>query len=125
MATTRKSERGRKAEHAGRLAETLAALSLAVKFYRIAARRFRCPAGEIDLIARNPAGVLCFVEVKRRASDAAAVAAVGPHQRRRIRKAAEIFLAGKKPPRGVRFDVISVAPGRWPRHIRDAWRPDE
>jgi putative endonuclease len=25
--------------------------------------------------------------------------------------------------KGVRFDAILIAPGRWPLHLKDAWRP--
>ena len=50
---------------AGLFAETLAALALRLCGWRILARRFRTPVGEIDIIARRR-GVIAFVEVKRR-----------------------------------------------------------
>jgi Holliday junction resolvase-like predicted endonuclease len=50
----------RKAERRGRRSETLAAVLLMLKFYRILGRRVRTHAGEIDLVARSPAGVICF-----------------------------------------------------------------
>src|ERR1700691_629904 len=59
-------ESRRKAERRGRSSETLAALLLMCKFYRILGRRVRTHAGEIDLVARSPSGVICFIEVKAR-----------------------------------------------------------
>jgi putative endonuclease len=116
-------ERGHAAERSGRRAELAAEILLRCKFYRILARRMRNRAGEIDIVAKDLRGIVCFVEVKTRPGALASVEAVTVKQRGRIQRAAEIYLAGKKPPRGVRFDVISIVPGRLPRHIRDAWRP--
>jgi putative endonuclease len=120
-----KSERGRNAERRGRFAEFMAEIMLRAKGYRILARRMRNAAGEIDLIAKTLADVICFVEVKTRPDTDKAVAAVSSRQRARIVRAAEIYLAGRKGVRGVRFDVVCFVPCRLPRHIRDAWRPDE
>jgi putative endonuclease len=61
-----KLERRQKAEAHGRRSETLAALYLACKLYRVIGRRVKTRAGELDLIAVSPSGVLCFVEVKAR-----------------------------------------------------------
>ncbi|MCR4283578.1 MAG: YraN family protein, partial [Bauldia sp.] len=44
------SEARRAAEKRGRRAETLAAWLLRLKGYRVLARRYKTPAGEIDLI---------------------------------------------------------------------------
>src|SRR6266851_4978697 len=49
----------------GLSAESRAAALLIAKGYRILARRFRTPLGEIDIVARRR-GVLVFVEVKAR-----------------------------------------------------------
>jgi len=123
MATDRFTRSRRKAESRGRSSETLAALLLQLKFYRILGRRVRTKAGEIDLVARAPSGVLCFIEVKARADNRAALESVGPGQRARIQRAASLFVAGKPAlaRKGMRFDIVTVAP--LPRHIRDAWRP--
>jgi putative endonuclease len=120
------TESRRAAERQGRRGEQLAALLLRLKFYRIVARRVRTRAGEIDLVARAPLGPLCFVEVKARPDEARASDAIVPRQQSRIARAAGLYLAGRPElaRRGVRFDVIAVMPGRWPRHLRDAWRPD-
>jgi putative endonuclease len=99
---------------------------LRCKFYRVLGRRVRTPLGEIDLIARAPGGELCFIEVKARALEDAAFEAVTGRQRARIARAAALYLGARPRLRhkGVRFDAILVAPGRLPRHVRDAWRPD-
>lgn len=122
--TARRQARGRRAWNAGRRAETLAALMLMAKGYRIVARRFACPAGEIDLIARR-GRALVFAEVKTRADAGLAGEAISPRQRRRIGRAAEAFL--KSHPGyarfDLRFDAILFGRGGWPRHVCDAWRP--
>jgi putative endonuclease len=116
------SRRGR--ERAGRRAETLAALFLQLKGYVILARRFAVPVGEVDLIARRN-DLLIFVEVKRRLVADMALAALQPRQQLRIARAASIFLQQRPHLRhlGQRFDVIAIAPWRWPLHLEDVWRP--
>ncbi|MEJ1967932.1 MAG: YraN family protein [Rhizomicrobium sp.] len=111
------------AEKRGRSSETLAALLLRLKGYRILGRRVRTHAGEIDLVARSPRGVLCFVEVKARGQSRAALESVAPRQQQRIVRAASLFVAGRPAlaAAAMRFDIVTVAP--LPRHIRDAWRP--
>ncbi len=107
----------------GKRAETLCVWLLRLKGYRILARGFRVPMGEIDIIARR-GSVLAMIEVKARASRALAAEAITPRQRERIRRAAAAYLAQN--PRlaglGVRFDAMLLAPGRPPAHIVDAWR---
>ena len=125
MGRTGHPDRGKAAEKRGRSGETLAALLLRCKFYRILGRRVRTRAGEIDLVAQSPSGVICFVEVKARPEEGLASQAVGTRQRARIARAAEFYLAGRTNAKGVRFDVVSVVPGRLPRHLRDVWRADE
>ncbi|HYM04852.1 MAG TPA: YraN family protein, partial [Stellaceae bacterium] len=93
--------------------------------YRILARRFRVPTGEIDLIARR-GGVVAAIEVKARSNVAAAGEAVSHRQRRRIARALAHFVA-LRPDLArlvLRFDVMLVAPGRLPRHLVDAWHAD-
>ncbi|MGE0714597.1 MAG: YraN family protein [Alphaproteobacteria bacterium] len=113
------------AEALGRRAETHAGWLLRLKGYRILARRWRGPAGEIDLVARR-GGTLAMVEVKARPAAGAAADAVDQRSRRRLARAAAAFLGGRPDLAGlaVRFDVILVVPGRLPRHMTDAWRPD-
>lgn len=113
-------------ESAGRRAEFLAGLWLALKFYRVLGWRVRNAMGEIDLVARSPAGIICFVEVKARPDETQAAEAVTLRQRERISRAALLYLGSRPRMRhnGVRFDVIYIAPGHLPRHVKDAWRPD-
>ncbi|MGB8601831.1 MAG: YraN family protein [Rhizomicrobium sp.] len=120
-----RAARGIAAERQGRWAEVKAVWLLRFKGYRIYARRQRTLAGEIDIIARSLPGVWCFIEVKNRPDPIGAIAAVSRNQRSRIASAAEIFLHQKQAVGPARFDVISVVPGRLPRHFRDAWRPDD
>ena len=106
----------------GLSAESRAAAYLIAKGYRILARRFRTPIGEIDIVARRR-NMLVFVEVKARANLDQAAESVLTHQRRRIIGAAEIWL-GAHPGAAdcdMRFDVVLVAPGALPRHIEAAF----
>lgn len=116
-------ESRRQAYGAGRRAEGIAAWWLRLKGYRVLARGLRLPAGEIDLVARR-GRCLAFVEVKRRATEAAALEAVTPRQRQRIVRAAEAWLAQRPDLAGLdlRFDALLLVPGCWPRHLPDAWR---
>jgi putative endonuclease len=122
-APARKSRQA--AERRGRRGELLASLVLLAKGYRILGRRVRTHLGEIDLVARSPGGVICFIEVKARDAFVDAVGALMPRQQARIARAAEHFLAQRPGLRakGVRFDTITVTRGRLPQHLRDAWRP--
>ena len=103
-------------------AESRAAAFLIAKGFRILARRWRSPLGEIDIIARRRQ-LLVFAEVKARASLDEAAESVNARQRRRIAAAAEVWL-GANPDetvRDIRFDAILVAPGRIPRHVAGAF----
>jgi putative endonuclease len=119
----RRSETGKASEKRGRTAEWKAAILLACKGYRILGRRVKTKSGEIDLIAKSLSGIVCFVEVKARPDETLAAEAVGARQRGRIVRAAAAYLAGK--PAQARFDIITVLPGKLPRHQKDAWRPDD
>jgi putative endonuclease len=106
----------------GRRAEQLAALFLSLKGYRVVLRRVRTGAGEVDLVALK-GDVLAFVEVKHRADVAAGASSVRVRQQRRILAAANAVLARHPEWTGktIRFDVVLMAPGKWPRHILNAW----
>jgi putative endonuclease len=116
---------GQAAERRGRRSELLASFILIAKGYRILGRRVRTRLGEIDLVARSPGGIVCFIEVKARDDVTAAVEAVLPRQQARIARAAAQFMAQRPGLRakGVRFDTITVRRGLFPRHFPDAWRP--
>src|SRR5580658_2879428 len=76
----------------GLSAESRAAMLLIAKGYRIAARRWKTPFGEIDIVAGR-GKTLVFVEVKARASADEAIEAVTERTQRRIVAAAELWLA--------------------------------
>jgi putative endonuclease len=110
------------AELFGRRSETLAAWYLRLKGYRIVARRYKCPVGEIDLVAER-FGTTVFVEVKARSARATEAEAWGAVNRRRLIRAAEHYVA-RHPglvARPQRFDVIFLAPMAWPRHQVNAF----
>jgi putative endonuclease len=114
--------RGALARRSGRRAEAWAALWMMAKGYRILGFRLRTRLGEIDLLAQK-GRVLAVVEVKSRTTLEAALAAVTPEQRDRLRRAGQAA-AGARPrlkDLAVRLDLIALAPGRLPRHRPDAW----
>jgi putative endonuclease len=90
------------------------ALSHLVKLgYSIETKNYRCPFGEIDIIAKEK-GVLVFVEVKTRQSErfGAPKEAVDYHKQQRLVRIALYYLAGlgKKQEQEIcRFDVVSVS----------------
>ena len=81
----------RRAQRRGRLAEWACLWHLRLRGWRIVARGWRCPSGEIDILARR-GKVLAVIEVKSRNELAVAASALAPRQRRRIARAAEAFL---------------------------------
>jgi putative endonuclease len=106
----------------GLSAESRAAVFLIAKGFRILARRWRSPVGEIDIIARRRT-LLVFVEVKARETLDGAAESVSPQQKRRICAAAEAWLAANPDDNihDMRFDAMLVAPGRLPHHITGAF----
>ncbi len=103
-------------------AETRAAAFLMAKGYRILARRFRTPHGEIDLVAKRR-NLVAFVEVKARATLDDAAYAVTPRQQRRIIDAAQAWLMAhpEQAEFELRFDAVLIAPRRLPRHLLAAF----
>jgi len=111
------------ADSRGRYAEGKAAEALEAEGWTVLARRQRTAAGELDLVAERR-GLLAFVEVKARATLAAAAISLGPRQRARLMQAAEAWLAvnpghGEA---GIRFDVMVVDAAGQVRRITDAFR---
>ncbi|HLU91397.1 MAG TPA: YraN family protein [Pedomonas sp.] len=116
----REARRGR--ERKGRRAESLAALWLRLKGYRILARRVRTPVGEVDLVAGR-GRCLVFVEVKYRATLEEAAEAAAHGNMARVRRAAGALAARCEHGGGyswdtVRIDAVLVAPWRLPRHLQ-------
>jgi putative endonuclease len=112
----------RRAYRRGHRAEWLAALWLTVQGYRLLARRYRTPLGEIDLIVKR-GGTVAFVEVKARGDHDTAEDAVTAAAERRIRNAADIWLARHPDAEGLsfRFDIVLIAPWRRPKHLVNAF----
>jgi len=125
MSRTRRHPVGRRerAQRRGKLAELFCRWHLRLRGWRIVAADWRCPSGEIDILARR-GGVLAIIEVKSREDVASAALAVLPRQRRRIARAASAFLLTRPDlaELTLRFDVMLVAGLRPPRHLPDAWR---
>lgn len=106
-------------------AETLCTITLRLRGYRIMSRRLRTPVGEIDILARR-GKILAVIEVKAREDIAGAAESVTDRQKQRLIRAAGWVVAGRPDLASLdtRFDVMLVAPRRWPRHMVDAWRAD-
>ena len=102
----------------GHAAERWAAVLLKARGYRILARRYETPLGEIDLIAVRGKRV-AFVEVKARRTIADCEAAITPSLRSRIRRAASLWLGRNSPyhDHDQGYDIVFVVPWRLPRHI--------
>lgn len=112
-----------KAYRDGLWAEHAAAFFLRLKGYRILARRYKTPVGEIDLIARKK-NVIAMVEVKERQSVDAALFSLTRRMRQRIERAAMYYMASATTPTcDIRFDLIAVALPFSIRHLDNAWRP--
>jgi putative endonuclease len=115
-------QRRRRNDAKGRRAETIAALFLQLKGYRILARRVRTRVGEIDLVARK-GDTLVFVEVKARATLDSGLFALHPAARRRIEAASRVLAphyAGKCTT--TRIDAVLVRPWAMPVHMVAVWR---
>ncbi len=115
--------RKREAYDRGRKAEEDAACMLAGRGYRILSRRYRSPAGEIDLVASN-GDHLAFVEVKARRKLDDAAWSITPRQQRRIAEAAGHWLQSfpEYQDRDMSFDAVLIAPRQRPEYIPDAFR---
>lgn len=78
--------------------------------YRVVARNWRCPLGELDLVVqRNDVLVFCEVKSRTGAAFGGGYEAVTWSKRRKIRQLAEAFLQSYRPlDVRTRFDVASV-----------------
>ncbi|QQG36953.1 MAG: YraN family protein [Micavibrio aeruginosavorus] len=107
----------------GLRAEAISVFLLRLKGYRILARRYKTPVGEIDIIARRGC-VLAFIEVKSRATLAEALSCLTPAMQGRIINAARHFIAAY-PDYGdydMRFDLMALGRGFTVRHLDNAWQ---
>jgi putative endonuclease len=110
----------------GKEGEKIAGQYLKKKGYTVVARNYRCPVGEIDLIALDRR-VIVFIEVKTRTGHGfgTPLEAVALRKQRKIAQSAKFFLHEKGlQQRDARFDVIGVSwQGSEPRieHIENAF----
>ena len=101
----------RERKEKGARGEDLAATFLRRQGYRILERNYRCPLGEMDIIAREGKTVV-FIEVKTRSTDrfGPPQAAVGPQKQRRMTSVALCYLKARgwlEVP--ARFDIAAVS----------------
>ena len=126
MTTLSKKKRKAKRQQAyrrGLMAETYALFLLRFKGYRLIAKRYKKPVGEIDLLLRK-GKCLIAVEVKIRQTQEAALHSIGPIQQRRISKACQFFVAEhpQYSDHDIRFDVVIVTGFlQLPLHLENAW----
>ena len=111
--------KGGQAFKSGHAAEWVAAALLMAKGYQILGFRLKSRGGEIDILARR-GRVLVVVEVKRRANLQAALEAMTPVQRQRLVTAGEAIRRNRPALQALdlRIDIVALAPGRFPRHVR-------
>lgn len=115
-------QKRRRAERRGHWSEYLAAAYLLLKGYRILALRYKTKGGEIDLVIRKR-DLVVFVEVKARREEGLAIDAVGYETQQRIRSASDQWLSRRRDAHllAVRYDVVAVLPGRFPKHFQDVF----
>ena len=113
----------------GRSAENLAVALLEGRGFRVIARNWRRPEGELDLVADDQ-GTCVFVEVRSRTGVEFGhpLETINPRKRAQIVRAARLYL-DQEPTQasGFRFDVVGVtffSDGRTPEcvHIEDAFQ---
>jgi putative endonuclease len=95
----------------GRFGEELALEALSKLGYQCLARNFRCPLGEIDLIARDR-GTLVFIEIKTRRGRSIAYAkeAITPRKKKQLSKVALAYLKENEAFEAKsRFDVVAIS----------------
>ena len=91
--------------------EDLAGDYLLAHGYQLLDRRWRCRYGELDLVARDAGGTICFVEVKLRSSGRAGLPreAVDRRKREKLRAAAAWYLSQHGLGEATaRFDVAEI-----------------
>ena len=106
-------------------AEWVALALLTLTGYRVLARNFVAPGGEIDLIAQR-GQTIAFIEVKARPQMDQALIAITEQKRRRIARAAQVWLRQNRwaATYALRGDAVFIAPRRLPRHLPAAFELD-
>lgn len=100
----------RTAKSAGDRGEAATARYLRGKGYTLLESQWRCRFGELDLVARDRHGFLCFVEVKLRGNLACGLPRdyVDACKRERLRKAAACYMSLRELDEPARFDVAEL-----------------
>jgi putative endonuclease len=108
----------------GRRGEDRAVSFLTGRGYAIVERNFRCKLGELDIIARDGADTLVFVEVRTRATAdrGTALETVRAAKQAKVARVAAQYLAVRRPKFvHCRFDVLAIT-GDDVVLIKDAFR---
>ncbi|HEU0257108.1 MAG TPA: YraN family protein [Microbacteriaceae bacterium] len=94
----------------GRRGEDLAGHYLTAQGYRILARNWRCPSGEIDLVALDAEGTVVVVEVKTRSSLAfgAPLEAITAQKLARLRRLAAEWCRTHEVSGPLRIDAVGI-----------------
>lgn len=89
---------------------------------KIIKRNYKCPVGEVDIIAED-AGVLAFIEVKARSSTDYGLPnqAVDAERKHRYKNCVRYYFKGREIDVTVRFDVVEVDKDGNVNHIKNAF----
>ena len=95
---------------AGNRGEAETAKYLRKNGYTLLASQWRCRFGELDIVARDKQGTICFVEVKLRSAGSIAMPRefVDSRKQQRLRAAASAYLSTHEIDAPARFDVAEV-----------------
>lgn len=93
----------------GFFGERKAARYLKTNGYNILERNYKCPFGEVDIIAQK-GDVTAFIEVKTRSNDnyGQPNEAVGRERQKRYKNCVRFYYANREIDCTVRFDIIEV-----------------
>ena len=102
----------------GAIGEEIASMYLKGKHYKILYRNLKQRSDEIDIIAKDPANIIVFAEVKTMRQDNPAIAELKPEDHltyaklRKLKRSAQLF-AGKHSElidldRGWRIDLVAI-----------------
>lgn len=109
----------------GAIWEERALVFLQQQDLRLVKRNYRCKVGEIDLIMRDMAGRLIFVEVRARGDSAfgGAAASITARKKQRLIRAAAHYLLQAAAVPVCQFDVVAFEGDKlsWHRNAFDAY----
>ena len=107
----------------GRKAEDIAVKFLKKNGYKIIERNWRFKRDEVDVIAVDKDGYLCFVEIRSRKSSKLAFPeeTITKEKRKNIIRVAKAYIQRNNIDEDVRFDVVSILDGEI-KILKDAFR---